>query len=157
MMEEKMKQQEKNTSKRFKLFRTFYALLKNYDYPELKRQNVLEAHSVKSLNELTIEELESEVKVMKEECNDEKSKARRRVLAAICSYLEETEYQPYIEAEDRTIRLIIAKSIANRAAGVEWFNDIPLGKLRALYGFFRTQVKVMRRSMQVVNDIINTK
>lgn len=151
------KQQEKNTSKRFKLFRTFYALLKNYDYPELKRQNVLEAHSVKSLNELTIEELEAEVNMMKEECNDEKSKARRRVLAAICSYLEETEYQPYIEAEDRTIRLIIAKSIANRAAGVEWFNDIPLGKLRALYGFFRTQVKVMKKSMKVVNELINTK
>ena len=90
-MNEKMKQ-EKSTAKRFKLFRTFYALLKNYDYPELKRQNVLEAHSVKSLNELTIEELEAEVKGMKEECNDEKSKARRRVLAAICSYLEETEY-----------------------------------------------------------------
>lgn len=151
-MEEK---KQENTTKRCKLIREFYALLNNYKFRDVKKQTVLDVYGVESLKELTIDELEFECKLMRAESNDEKSKARKRLIAAACNYCEEIGYEPYMEAGDVNTRIAIVKGLATRAAAAEEFNEISLTKLRALYGFFRTQVRVMRKSVQLVNELIN--
>ena len=59
-------------------------------------------------------------------------KWRRRVLAAICAYLDEQDYQ----FDTKQKKLSYAISIACRSAGCERFNTIPVSALRKVYNTF---------------------
>ena len=59
-------------------------------------------------------------------------KWRRRVLAAICSYLDDQDYK----FDTKQKKLSYAISIACRSAGCDRFNSIPVPALRKVYNTF---------------------
>lgn len=71
---------------------------------------------------------------------------RRRVIAAVCTYLDERGYGYSPEDKVRA-----AKTTACRAAGVEPgnFNGIPVSRLREIYNAFVRQTKVLRNANEV--------
>lgn len=64
------------------------------------------------------------------ELKDREDKARKRLIAAIFSTLENNGYKPTTD---------YVKRVACQAAKVKWFNDIPLNTLKDLYNKFRNK------------------
>jgi hypothetical protein len=118
---------------------------------ELKREMLWRNFKVQSSRDLTVEQLVELCSRLYDEgnipnvvCNDdykELDKWRKRVMAAIGGYLLATHRQGGSD---------IIKAIACRAAEYKRFNDIPLSKLRAVYGEFVRQTKALKSARNVV-------
>ena len=75
---------------------------------------------------------------------------RKRVIAAVCGYLDEKGYG-YSDEN----KVVVAKATACRAAGVEAsaFNKIPVLKLREIYNAFLKMRKTAGESVKVAEEL----
>lgn len=144
---------ESRAMQRMHLIRRFYALMREQAYPDTWKETTLTSYGVDSTTKLTNDELEEIVrKAHKRESNIDRQ--RKRVIAAACAMLTEMESESFFAA-DADGKIAMAKAVAARAAKVEDFNKIKIDKLRALYGAFRTQTKMIQAVVPAAMEVIN--
>lgn len=138
----------------------FYAHLKTVEgwgqgYDEVIKEGIVSAYSdgmTTSLKQLydrypklydrMRNDLSPKTGTLRAEQDPRLDKARKKLIAAIFSHLEEKGYKPTME---------YVKAVACNGAKVSRFNDIPLKSLKDLYNRFRN--KDLQSS---VNDLINS-
>lgn len=114
---------------RNRLIRKFYALSKAINFNDTLKQELFSQFGKSRLSELPTAEIKSccEILQMTADKLNGMDKDRKRVLAAICSWLKQTGQGENIE---------LAKAIACRATGYETFKRIPTERLKNIYNCF---------------------
>ena len=137
-------------------YRRFYVLLNQMpgDVPvaELKEMWVSDFTNSRttSVQEMTQTEFSLMIGTMEQYITDVSSeqikldKARKRVIAAIGAWLR---------SRNKTENIAVIKAIACRAAKVNDFNAIPIGKLRALYEEWCNKNKISLETEGVILEI----
>lgn len=135
----------------------FNALCHIHNISAENRLALLSSFGVVSSKDLTIEQL-------KEACNCVKGitsavdalmdKSRKKLIAAICQFLELTQDDNYMQKDGKG-KAAYAIGVACRAAQVEDINSISLTKLRSLTYSFNKQKKVYEDVVQEAMSIVS--
>lgn len=134
----------------------FWTLLKNVDnynpaYKEVIKDGIVNQYSegkTCSLSELytkypvaygrMIEDMKGSSRDRQDRYDDGLDKERKRVLAAICGWIDKIGYQFPTPAD----KISYAKSIACRAANCGYFNKIPASRLTAISFLYNNKTDV---------------
>ena len=87
---------------------------------------------------LMIEEMKGGAGKKRERYDENRDRANKRVIAAICTWLDKLEYKYPTPAD----KVRYAKAVACRASNCAAFNKIPLSRLEAIYGLYCSKNKV---------------
>ena len=136
------------TSKKPKSHALFWSLLKETPgYNEKYKDVIKEGIVMKFTNEATsslsemykkfpaeyslmIEDMKGDFNKKKERYDEDRDRVAKRVIAAICTFLDKSAYI----FTSSGAKIAYAKSVACRAASCPSFNKIPLSRLSAIYG-----------------------
>lgn len=133
------------------LLRKFHALLRASGIGNEEKMAMLASYGVESSKDLSVYELTElchKLDLRKNPSANQANRWRRRVLAVISEYLD-LMHQPS--------NLNVAKAVAQRAAGTDNFNRIPIDRLRSIYNAFRHRVADIHHAEQSVYQLlINT-
>lgn len=97
-----------------------------------EKREFIRSYGVESSKEMTSSQLYDACGILSHLLNEKAQEAdiwRKRVIAAICQYIDESNI-------DVTDKISYAKGIAAKAAGLKSFNEIPTHKLQLLYNMF---------------------
>lgn len=114
------------------LFKKFHILCGKAGIEDYEKRELIRSYGAESSKTLSIEDLSSLCDLIQYKLNlkaQEEDKWRKRVIAAICGYIDSNSIQT-------TDKVKYAKSIATKASSVKDFNDIPIHKLQLLYNMF---------------------
>lgn len=107
-----------------------------YNYSSGKTSSLSEMYSkYPGEYSLMIENMKGSGKQKAQRYDQSLDKERKRIIAAICAYVDKCKYvfpSPAAKVE-------YAKAIAARAANCAYFNGIPLSRLRAVYAEWRNK------------------
>ena len=147
------KRQTKRCAPSHALFRTLLKEVPGYDprYKDVIKEGLVHEHSggrTTSLSEmyarypkeysLMIEAMKGTPQQKKARYEDSANLARRRVIAAICQWVDKLGYT--FESDQTKIRYVMG--IACRAANCGNFNAIPESRLSAIYNLYRKRNSV---------------
>ena len=146
----------KTINKKPKSHALFWSLLKEtpgYDekYKDVIKEGIVMEHTnsaTSSLSEmwkkfpaeysLMIETMKGDTAKKKERYDAERDRVAKRVIAAICTFLDKSGYV----FKGRDSKIAYAKGVACRAASCSDFNKIPLSRMSAIYGEYCRKNKV---------------
>ncbi len=143
---------------RTRTYRKYYALLQqmpgNVPVQELKETWVSDFTDGRTTSAQEMKDMEFVLMIgaMEQHINDNNPKQvkldqhRKRVIAAIGAWLR---------SRNKKENIIIIKAIACRAARVDDFNEIPVGKLRAIYEEWKNKNAVSVETDAVIGGIEN--
>lgn len=120
------------------LKRKFHALLAQANINNAGKQAIIASFGAESTSDLSIEQLIEACVAIERIVNPrlaEADKWRKRLIGAIGGWLKAMNQESNID---------LIKAIACRAAGVDYFNRIPIERLRSLYHAFRNKQKDLR-------------
>lgn len=83
--------------------------------------------------------------------DEERNKMAKRVIAAICSWLDKTKYK----FESDKAKVDYVKRIACRAANCSNFNKIPVSRLNAIYQFYNQKNSVKFKGFPELDFVTN--
>ena len=130
------------------ILKKFHTLCSVLGLTDAEKRTIVESYGVESSRDMDTHDLINVCGKLSAQANEktgagEMDKLRKRVMAAIGSYLKTT---------GKESNATVIKGIACRATGHTDFNKIPRERLRNLVGAFNNKVK----DAQAVNDIADT-
>lgn len=114
------------------LFKKFHILCGKAGIEDYEKRELIRSYGAESSKTLSIEDLRSLCSLLQYKLNQkaqEEDKWRKRVIAAICGYID-------CNSICTTDKVKYAKNIASKASSVKDFNEIPIHKLQSLYNMF---------------------
>lgn len=114
------------------LFKKFHILCGKAGIEDYEKRELIRSYGAESSKTLSIEDLRSLCDLIQYKLNlkaQEEDKWRKRVIAAICGYIDRNSICT-------TDKVKYAKNIASKASSVKDFNEIPIHKLQSLYNMF---------------------
>lgn len=128
-----------------KLLQKFYVVCNQQGISDENRKDIVAGYGYSSSREMKPRDLIDAINKLEGKNNSEADIWRKRVIAAIGAWLRSVGKEEHLD---------YIKSLSCRASGYEYFNKIPVSRLRDIYNEFKRKGKVVTETDELMFEVI---